>query len=88
MKQESKIAQLGMLDMLYEMKNPLTNIQLSLEMLRAGTGETDPDVYYTIIKNSSMDIEASIRELCKSFNDLGFSLHIESDSHAIQKNHK
>ena len=88
MKQESKIAQLGMLDMLYEMKNPLTNIQLSLEMLEAGTEDIDPNVYYTIIKNSSLDIEASIKELCKSFNDLGFTLHIESDSHTTKKIHK
>ncbi|MEO6537939.1 MAG: histidine kinase dimerization/phospho-acceptor domain-containing protein [Ferruginibacter sp.] len=78
MDSESKIAELGMLNMLYEMKNPLTNIRLSLEFLEAGTAN-DPKEYYSIIKKSALNIESSIRELCKSFNDLGITIHIGSD---------
>ena len=78
MDRESKIAELGMLNMLYEMKNPLTNIRLSLELLEAGTAN-DPQEYYAIIKKSALNIETSIRELCKSFNDLGITIHIGSE---------
>ncbi len=78
MDKECKIAELGMMDMLYEIKNPLTNIRLALELLESGNGE-DPTVYYTIIKNSAIDIEGSIKELCNSFSELGFTLHITPD---------
>lgn len=78
MRQECKIAELGMLDMLFEMKNPITNIRLCLELLEAGDGAVDPTNFYKIIKSSAIDIEDSIRILCNSFHENGFSLYMDS----------
>ncbi len=77
MRQECKIAELGMLDMLFEMKNPITNIRLCLELLESGNPSGDPEKYYQIIKNSAIDIEDSIRTLCNSFHENGFSLYMD-----------
>ena len=85
MKQECKLAELGMLDMLYEMKNPLTNIRLCLEVFESGIEVKDPTVYHTIIKNSAIDIEKSIKEICASFHDLGFSLSIAPEEPLSKK---
>ena len=79
MKQECKIAELGMLDMLFEMKNPITNIRLCLELLESGEGNVDPKNFYKIIKSSAIDIEESIRTLCNSFHENGFSLYMDSE---------
>ncbi len=78
MVQESKIAELGLIDMLYEIKNPLTNIRLSLDLLEAGAAPQDLQIYYKIIKDSAITIETSIRSICSSFDELGFKLHIDT----------
>jgi len=77
MKTESKIAELGMMNILSQLKNPLTNIRLCLEMLESGNSAEDPQVYYSIIKNSSLEIESSIQDICTTFRDLGMALHVE-----------
>ena len=77
MKTESKIAEMGMINILHQIKNPLANISLCLELLESGSGSQDPKVYYTIMKNSSMAIESSIRDICTTFHDLGITLHVE-----------
>lgn len=77
MDHQSKIAQIGILNILHQMKNPLTNIRLSVEMMEAG--KTDPAQYQSIIKNSAISLEASIRDLCRSFSELGISIHLGED---------
>ena len=84
MNKQFKIAELGMIDMLYEIKNPLTNIRLSLELLECGTAPQDPHVYYNIIKESAITIESSIREICSSFEELGLSLCVGDESPEIE----
>ncbi|MBS1756086.1 MAG: hypothetical protein JSU03_02285 [Bacteroidetes bacterium] len=77
---ESKIAELGMIDILYEIKNPLTNIGLALEFLEAEKVPVETQIFYDIIKNSALKIENSIKELCKSYHDLGITLHLPPDT--------
>ena len=60
------------------MKNPLTNIRLSIEMLETGE-EPDKVKYIDIIKNSAINLEDAIRDLCKSFEDVGVIIHLEAD---------
>jgi len=59
------------------MKNPLTNIRLSVEMMESG--KTDPQEYQAIIKNSAISLEASIRDLTRSFSELGIRIHLGED---------
>ena len=79
MGKKSKIAELGMLNILYQMKNPITNIRLSLEELESGSECDNCQACHDIIRNSAISLENSIRELCNSFKDLGVSIHIEED---------
>ena len=85
MKQECKIAELGMLNMLFEMKNPITNIRLCLELLEAEECNIDPKNFYKIIKSSAIDIEDSIKTLCNSFHENGFSLYMDSEPEETTK---
>ena len=84
MHKESKILELGMINMLYDIKNPLTNIRLCLDLLESGSHKQDPVVYYGIMKESAIKIETYIRELCGSFHELGITLHIPPDTTAIE----
>jgi hypothetical protein len=79
----SKIAQIGILHILNEMKNPLTNIMLCLEMIESNHRENDEKDCHQIIRKSSKALEESIRDLIKSFNDLGISIHLEEDNSAV-----
>ena len=79
MGKQSKIAELGMLNILYQMKNPLTNIRLAVEMLEKEQDKLIERDCHEIIKNSAVALEESIRDLCRSFNELGVSIHIEQD---------
>ncbi|MEJ7611903.1 MAG: histidine kinase dimerization/phospho-acceptor domain-containing protein [Ferruginibacter sp.] len=79
MGKQSKIAELGMLNILYQMKNPLTNIRLAVEMMDRERDELVDRDCREIIKNSAVALEESIRDLCRSFNELGVSIHIEQD---------
>lgn len=83
MSKPSIIAQLGILNILNQMKNPLTNIRLSLNMLENDT-DVDRDKYQEIIKNSAISLEDSIRDLCQSFEDLGVTIHLETDSTSLK----
>ena len=86
MSKPSKIAQLGILNILNQMKNPLTNIRLSVDMLE---NETDINriKYHEIIKNSAISLEDSIRQICKSFYDLGLTIHLDSDKTSLESLH-
>ena len=79
MSKPSKLAELGILNILNQMKNPLTNIRLSVDM-QENANDIDRIQYQEIIKNSAISLEDSIRELCQSFNDLGVTIHLETDS--------
>ncbi|MEO6127877.1 MAG: histidine kinase dimerization/phospho-acceptor domain-containing protein [Ferruginibacter sp.] len=81
---ESKIAELGMIDILYEIKNPLTNIRLALEFLEAGVVSSETQGFYDIIKNSAVKIESSVRDLCNSYHDLGMTLHLPPDTKELE----
>lgn len=70
-----KIAETGLVGMLQEMKNPLTNINLCLELLESGGAVQHAD-YYAIIKKSALEMESSIREICSCFLDQGFALQL------------
>lgn len=83
MSKPSIIAQLGILNILNQMKNPLTNIRLSLNMLE-NDKDVDRDKYQEIIKNSAISLEDSIRDLCQSFEDLGVTIHLETDSTSLE----
>ena len=79
----SKIAQIGVLNILNQMKNPLTNIRLSVDILENNPKDEDILQCKEIIKKSAIKIEDSIRDLCNSFTELGISLHIEEDNTII-----
>ena len=83
MSKESKIAQLGILNILNQMKNPLTNIRLSLDILENDL-DADSIKYREIIKNSAISLEDSIRDLCDSFADLGVTIHLETDNTVLE----
>ena len=76
---ESKIAELGMIDILYEIKNTLTNIKLALEFLEADTMTSEARDFYNIIKKSALKIESSVKDLCNSYHELGITLHLPPD---------
>ena len=78
MSQPSKIAELGILNILNQMKNPLTNIRLCVDMLGDNNCVEDNNCR-EIIKNSAINLENSIRDLCTSFADLGVTIHLESE---------
>ena len=77
MSQPSQIAQLGILNILNQMKNPLTNIRLCVDMLEEKDCN-DISNCNKIIKSSAVSLENSIRELCTSFAEIGLSIHINS----------
>ena len=79
MSHQSKIAELGVLNILNQMKNPLTNIMLCVEMMDTGEISQDYLKYKEIIKNSALKLEDSIRDICNSFSELGLSIHMETE---------
>jgi hypothetical protein len=84
-KGKSSIAQIGILHILNQMKNPLTNIMLCLEMIENNEQDIDNEGKdcHEIIKTSSKALESSIRDLIKSFNDLGISVQLGEDRSVI-----
>ena len=86
MDQQSKIAELGILNILNQMKNPLTNIRLSIEMMETEVEDNECQKYREIIKNSATSLEDSIRDLCKSFSELRLSIHMQTDEHLFLQN--
>ena len=86
MSQQSKIAQLGILNILNQMKNPLTNIRLCIDMLE-DEDYKDNASCNEIIKNSAISLENSIRDLCTSFAELGVTIHLETDTPSLHSLH-
>jgi len=87
MTQQSKIAQLGILNILNQMKNPLTNIRLCVDILENNESK-DIANCNEIIKKSAISLENSIRDLCTSFDELGVTIHLETNRSSLQPMHK
>ena len=87
MTQQSKIAQLGILNILNQMKNPLTNIRLCVDILE-NNERKDIANCNEIIKKSAISLENSIRDLCTSFDELGVTIHLEINRSSLQPMHK
>jgi len=71
-----KIAEKGLVTLVQAMKNPLTNIKLSIDLLESGNTDQSIENYYAIIKNNAQRLEDSIREICDCFFEQGFTLHL------------
>lgn len=65
---EQSILEIGMVYTLHEMKNPLTSIILTLELLEAGDVE-DAQAYYAILKKNIELINKSVNELCACYEE-------------------
>lgn len=83
---QSKIAELGVLNILNQMKNPLTNIRLCIDMLESEGEDKECIKYKEIIKNSAISLEESIRDLCNSFSELKLSIHMQSNESLFEQN--
>ena len=73
-----KLATMGFVGMLSEMKNPLTSIRLCIDLLESG-GQPGED-YMSIIKKNAAVLEKDIVEMCNYFNDGRFSIKIEDEN--------
>jgi signal transduction histidine kinase len=62
------IYDMGVVYTLHEMKNPLTSILLTLELLEAGELENAHE-YYGILKRNAEALNKSIVELCTSYEE-------------------
>lgn len=70
MEKKRTIMSLGVIHNLQQMKNPLTNIMLSVELIAAETAEDKKEGYYNTIKHNAQRLEGCIKEMCAFFNDL------------------
>ena len=70
---------LGVVHNLQQMKNPLTNILLSAELIASETAEDKKWDYYNTIKNNTQKLEVCIREMCAFFNDLDSDVAAERE---------
>lgn len=77
MESPCKIAELGLISMLHDMNNPLTNIRLCLELLEDGSPELK-EKYYLIIKSSADKMESSIKDICSCFVSEEFTVHVSN----------
>lgn len=73
MKDACIIAQAGLINMLEEMNNPLTNIRLSTELIET-ENEDSKYTYCSIIKKNAELIQVTIKELADSFLKQGFRI--------------
>ncbi|MCY7291794.1 MAG: hypothetical protein LH615_06380 [Ferruginibacter sp.] len=71
---------MGVLNILNQMKNPLTNIRLCVEMMETESEDNECIKYREIIKNSAIKLEDSIRDLCTSFAELKLSIHMQTEA--------
>lgn len=76
MKQTSTIIQVGVNHTLEQMKNPVTNIMLCVELLNTETSAKKKKVYYKTIQLSALRLETSIREVCSFFKEQNEALSV------------
>ena len=65
---KASIFEIGVVYTLHEIKNPLTSILLTLELLEAGDTENTHE-YYGILRKNVEAINNSIIELCSSYEE-------------------
>ena len=65
----------------HEIRNPLTNINLAVEMLQLATGEDDPKTYLDIIRRSSQRINEMIGNLMQH----QLSEDVKMERHSINR---
>ena len=70
MEKKRTVMSLGIIHNLQQMKNPLTNIMLSVELIASETAEDKKENYYNTIKHNAQRLEVCIKEMCAFFNDL------------------
>lgn len=75
---------MGIVKVLSEIKTPLTNIKLCLDLLQKDAVVENQHVYFEILKNSTTAIETAVKDLCNSFNDLGIAIHIPPDQNKLE----
>ncbi len=73
-----KLATMGLVGMLSEMKNPLTSIKLCIDLIESGDG--DREEYLAMIKKNAGTLEKDILEMCNYFNEGRFSIKIEDEN--------
>lgn len=80
MENKNNIAESGLVYLLNEMNNPITNIRLSVELLENGN-EDMRQVYYDIIKKNTALLEAAVKELSDTFlQDEGFGMYLKPNA--------
>jgi signal transduction histidine kinase len=65
---EPSIFEVGVVYTLHEMKNPLTSILLTLELLEAGEVENAQE-FYSILKKNIEAINKSVLDLCAIYEE-------------------
>jgi hypothetical protein len=75
MENECKIENETLVDILHGLNNPLTNIRMCLEYLQSVNTNADLDPHYAVIKNSTIDMETTLKEI--------FTCYIKTDNPAI-----
>jgi nitrogen-specific signal transduction histidine kinase len=75
MENSCKIAETGLVGMLHEMNNPLTNIKLCMDLLES-CNEEKKEEYYGIINKNIDNLKTAIQQLSNSFISEGFALHL------------
>ena len=70
---------IGVIHNLQQMRNPLTNIMLSVELIVSETAEDKKRDYYNTIKHNAQKLEVCIKEMCAFFNDLDSDVAAERE---------
>lgn len=79
MEKKRTVMSLGIIHNLQQMKNPLTNIMLSVELIASETAEDKKEDYYNTIKHNAQRLEVCINEMCAFFNDLDSDVTAERE---------
>lgn len=85
MKQTQTITRLGVNHTLEQMRNPLTNIVLCVDILAEGTTEEEKHAYYATIKHSVLKLELAIKEVCTFLKEQEIDAASEDEFITIKK---
>lgn len=84
-KRTRTIIEIGVLHALQQMKNPLTNIMLSVELIGTETDEEKKQTYYKMIQQSASKMEMAIKGIYNFFKDLNTDAAAERESLSKKK---
>lgn len=79
------IIEIGVLHALQQMKNPLTNIMLSVELIGTETDEEKKQTYYKMIQQSASKMEMAIKGIYNFLKDLNTDAAAERESLSKKK---